>query len=330
MIKMEKVNCAICDMDEAQKLLIKNSFNIVRCKNCGLVYIDPRPTKEELIDFYLFKSDRDKSHQNIDGDRENIEKFKNKLSIIEKFSKDRGKILDIGCSTGSFLRIARDAGWEVYGIEIDTNKVAHAKDEYGLNVQAKELMETKFPDKYFDAITLFDSLEHMLNPLNTLNEISRILKQSGILILTTPNVSGLLPRLTYTLFARTIGVWEHPTPPAHLYQFSKRTVERLLERAGYKVIKLITEPIPFKYTVGKLENAIIDVLKQRRNKDTIQKVPSSLNETITGYRYLKSIPRKMVRGICWILVGLVCPLAKLLKSEDSILVITRRNFKWTN
>ena len=321
---MEKVNCAICDMDDTKRILIKNSFNIVRCKSCGLIYINPRPTEEELINFYSSKSDRDKSYQKINGDRKNIEKLKNRLNIIEKFSENRGNILDIGCSTGLFLKMARDVGWEVYGNDIDEDKIKYAKENYGLDVQCRELMETKFPDDYFDVVTLFDSLEHMSKPLNTLKEISRILNQNGFLLLSTPNIGGLLPRLTYTLFARTIGAWEHPAPPAHLYQFSKRTIKRLLGKAGYKVIKLITEPIPFKYTMGKLENAIVDALKERRKKNATQKISSNLNETITRHQYLKSIPRKIVRETCCILVGLVYSLAKLLKRQDSMLVIASK------
>lgn len=321
---MEKVNCIICDMDNTKRLLVKNSFNIVMCRNCSLIYINPRPTAEELINFYLSKTDRNKSYQKINGDRKNIEKLENRLNIIEKFSENRGKILDIGCSTGLFLKIARDVDWEVYGNDIDEDKIKYAKENYGLDVQCRELIETKFPDDYFDVVTLFDSLEHMTEPLNTLKEISRILNQNGILLLSTPNIGGLLPRLTYILFARTIGAWEHPTPPAHLYQFSKRTIKRLLEKAGYKVIKFTTEPIPFKYTVGKLENSIFGALKERRKKNATQKIPSNLNETITHHQYLKSTPRKMVRGICWVLVGFIYPLAKLLRREDSMLVIASK------
>jgi len=311
-------------MDNTKRLLIKDYFNIVRCKNCGLIYVNPRPAAEELINFYSSKSDRDKSYQKINGDRKNIEKLKNRLNIIEKFSENRGKILDIGCSTGLFLKIARDVDWKVYGNDVDEDKIKYAKENYGLDVQCRELMETKFPHDYFDVVTLFDSLEHMTEPLNTLKEISRILNQNGILLLSTPNIGGLLPRLTYILFARTIGAWEHPTPPAHLYQFSKRTIKRLLEKAGYKVIKFTTEPIPFKYTVGKLENSIVDALKGKIDKTTIQRSFSNPKRAIPTPCNFNSVSRKLVRIICWILVGMIYPLAKLLKMEDSMLVGTRK------
>ncbi len=321
---MEKVNCVICKWDNTKRLLVKNSFNIVMCRNCSLIYINPRPTAEELINFYLSKTDRNKSYQKINGDRKNIEKLENRLNIIEEFSENRGKILDIGCSTGLFLKIARDTGWEVYGNDVDEDKIKYAKENYGLDVQCRELTETKFPDDYFDVVTLFDSLEHMTEPLNTLKEISRILNRNGILLLSTPNIDGLLPRLTYILFARTISAWEHPTPPAHLYQFSKRTIKQLLKKAGYKVIKLTTEPIPFKYTVGKLENSIVDALKGKINKTTIQRSFSNPKRAIPTPCNFNSVPRELARIICWILVGMIYPLAKLLKMEDSMLVGARK------
>lgn len=322
---MERVNCVICDIDNTKRLLIKDSFNIVMCKNCGLIYVNPRLTKKELINFYLCKSNKNTSYEDIDGEKKHIQKFKNRLKLIEKFFDTPGKILDIGCSTGLFLKMARDVGWEVYGNDIDENKIRYARNRYGLNVRCGELIDLRFPGKCFDVVTLFDSIEHLTDPLSILKEISRLLKKNGILVITTPNSAGLLPKLTYFLFAKTIGAWEHPTPPGHIYQFSQETIKKLLQKAHFKPVNFVSEQIDIQYSAGKLENAIIQSLKERKLHADGNEDKSSHN---TGgsliYRKAKKMPRKIIGWVCLVIVGVITVFAKLSKKGDSVLVVAER------
>jgi len=332
---MENVNCIICGLDNTQKLLIKNSYNIVKCKNCGLVYVNPRPTKEELV--RLYSSDNNKLWD-LDGYMHNskIEKFKNGLEIIHKFTQSRGKILDIGCSTGLFLNMAKKSGWETYGIDINEKAIEYAKTKYNLNVKAQDLETSNFPSNYFDVVTLFDSIEHMPNPLFALREAYRILKPNGLLLITTPNIDGLFPKITYYLFAKTIGAWEHPTPPGHLYQFSQKTISKLLDRAKFNIIYFKSFEIPRHYTVGKLENAIIDAFKQRLkfSKGLVNKTNNKNQEKIHAYgnqssimKQIKKLPRISIRVMSWMLVFFIYPIANFLEKGDSMLLIAKKKQK---
>lgn len=333
---MEHVDCAICDVDDTKRLLIKNGYNLVKCNRCGLVYINPRPTEAELVRFYSFDNYH-KSHHirpNYEAQEKLFRKYRYRLGLIERFVRG-GKILDVGCSVGSFLTVAKAAGWQTYGTEMNEDIAIYAQTNYGLDVSVGKLESLNFPTAYFDIVTLFDSLEHMLDPLGTLREVHRILRADGLVVITTPNINGLLPRVTYLLFGKSLGAWEHPTPPAHTYQFSVRTLLRLLEKANFDRIKTISEQIAMKYTAGKLENALIDSLQKRENPKAESAVPlavpsfqfppkSFLPPSRGRFHLVKKIPRLTIRLICYGLICSIYPLAKLTQRSDSMLVIARK------
>ena len=122
------MKCAICNIDNTSKLLVKNSFNVVKCKNCGLVYINPRLTEKELTNFY---SSGDYHAEHHDGNRQiwMREKFDNRISLIETFCKKRGKILDVGCNYGSLIYNSYKFGYKkVYGLDINSENIKIGKN----------------------------------------------------------------------------------------------------------------------------------------------------------------------------------------------------------
>jgi len=327
--KFEKVNCVLCGADHTNTLLIKDDYNIEKCKNCSLVYINPRPTKEELTNLY---SNDDFSDIDDATQKSILKKLRTGLDLIHQYCSGPGEILDIGCSTGYFLNFARDFGWKTLGIDVNQNVIEYAKKKFNLDVKAGELEESNFPDNQFDAVTLFDVIEHLPNPLLTLKEVYRIVKPNGIVLLTTPNIDGIFPKLTYFLFAKTIGAWEHPTPPGHLYQFSRRTIRRILENANLKVLFIKSYEIPLQYTVGKLENSIIESIKNNyvnstnstKNYLTDNDTFKNSNGTYSLLDKVKKIPRVIVKVACWVLVFLIYFIAHILKKGDSIFVIAQK------
>jgi 2-polyprenyl-3-methyl-5-hydroxy-6-metoxy-1,4-benzoquinol methylase len=176
--------------------------------------------------------------------------------FVKKF-KTRGRLLDIGCSAGFFLKVARDFGWETCGLEISEDTAAIATQRYGLQVIVGSLQESTFPPGYFDVVTLWDVLEHLQDPKKTLSIINQILTTDGIVVISTPNIDGLFPRLSYKV-AKVINFWRHPEPPRHLFQFSKKTLGRLLERTGFAMSQVRDERIPIGYTFGSPKELIRD------------------------------------------------------------------------
>ena len=336
MYNVERVNCTICNSDNAQQLLVKNSFNIVQCKACGLIYVNPRPTERELANFYMSRSKQHTLMDTLLKKKDYEQKFKQRLKTIERFFDMPGKMLDVGCSTGQFLNIARDSGWEVCGNDVDENKIAYARNTYGLQVYSQKLREIGFPNESFEVITLFDSIEHLTDPLSILEEISRILKEDGVLVITTPNSDGLLPRLTYFLFAKTIGAWEHPTPPGHLCQFSRDTITKLLQRADFHVVDIVSEHIPLRYTVEKFVNSVIVAIKEKIGRKLLIKEDKrrewggkkeGRREKLSRAQFLKAVSRVSLSCISWVIVVFISIFAHILRRGDSMMVVAKRRVK---
>lgn len=146
-----------------------------------------------------------------------------------KMTKENKRLLDVGSGSGCFLAQMRDFGWEVEGIEPNPTGVRIARQSYGLDkVYEGNLKEIYFPDEYFDVITMHHVIEHLTNPIETLNECSRILKSKGRIVIVTPNIESLVHRL----FGR---FWASLDPPRHIYIFSQSTLKDCILQSGLKI-----------------------------------------------------------------------------------------------
>ena len=208
--------------------------------------------REELKRLYSFKAGY---HVRFRDDDKECQKYiaeaQRHYEFINRYKK-HGRILDIGCSAGFFLKVARDHNWDAHGLDIAEDTAALAAERYGFNVTVGSLEESTFPPNYFDVVTLWDVLEHLDDPKKTLSIVNRIIKDTGILVISTPNIDGLFPKLSYKL-ARLLDYWPHPEPPRHLFQFSKKTLSHLVELTAFKVIEIQDERIPIGYTFGSLK-----------------------------------------------------------------------------
>jgi 2-polyprenyl-3-methyl-5-hydroxy-6-metoxy-1,4-benzoquinol methylase len=241
--------CPLCGADRAAVLFVKNGYRIVRCAACDVAYVENRPSRHEIAEIYSFSSGyhRDLADPGSPATARHATAAKRYLDLIEAHRKG-GRILDVGCSVGIFLDAARRSGWEVYGVEFSKDTAALARAS-GLNVLTGTLADTSFPNEFFDVVTLWDVLEHLSDPLETLKAINPLLTNNGILGLSTPNVDGLFPRLSLAL-AGLAGVWPHPEPPYHLFQFSKETLAQVLSGSGFEAVRVVDRRIPLTYTFG--------------------------------------------------------------------------------
>ena len=233
---MEKyVKCNLCGSDNTNLLYTKDSFKIVICKNCGLVYINPRLDSKTLDQLYN-KDNKDFDDQHfktninyyINTKKDDKKTFERRLNLIQKYKK-QGKLLDIGCSIGTFLDIARKNGWDTFGIDLSKASIDYCTKELKLNVKQGKLEDIKFPSNSFDVVIMSDLLEHVPNPMATLKEANRILKKDGLLFITTPNIGSTTARLMKTR-------WVHLKPREHIYYFTPKTIEKALSKTGFKLI----------------------------------------------------------------------------------------------
>jgi len=316
--------CPLCSGTARRRLVTKHGCDVVRCRGCGLVYVWPRPPREELDALYSAGG----YHAEVD-DAERRRTFARRLRELEALAGGPGRLLDVGCSKGHSLEVARDAGWRATGVEVNRRAADEARAR-GLDVRDGHLAGQELDDASFDAVTLFDVLEHTGEPLAMLGACRRLLRPGGLLAVTTPDVGGLVPRLTYALFGLTLGAWGHPTPPGHLVEFSRRTLRRALAEAGFEVLRERSEHIPIAYAAGKLENSIMDVLAGRhRERPTASDPPPRDPDARSaaqrgGGRVFRRLPRYGVRAVSWAVVGMAGLLARGAGWGDSRWVVARK------
>jgi len=295
--------CAVCDTGAYDRLVVRKGHQMVRCRQCGLVYMSPRPRNEEQ--FHALYTNHTYCARQIRhaSSPKRMREAHWRLDQVEQHAAGRGRLLDVGCSAASFLVAARDRGWNVAGLDVSRGAIEHATSVHGLSASIGTLEDARFPSGSFDVVTLFECIEHMARPARALEAAARLLRPDGLLVITTPNIDGLVPRVTYHLLARTIGAWEHPTPPHHLYQFSRRTLTALLERTGFRVVAHRTRPMGLRYTAKQMQSAILDALKRRYgwSAPASASLPAGTGQSAPGAATTVSLPwaasRRAVRNI---------------------------------
>jgi 2-polyprenyl-3-methyl-5-hydroxy-6-metoxy-1,4-benzoquinol methylase len=234
--------CAICGHTETVYLCSKNGYMLLRCRACELVFVANPPADDELE--LIYANDRG-YHTELPR---HVSAARGHLRDLQNY-KRAAQLLEIGCAAGTFLKVARDAGWTVRGIELSDDTAEIARRNFGIDVTTGTLAEGIFAPRSFDAVVLWNVVEHLADPVCVLRIVKSILKDDGVLLMETPNVDGLFSRLSYGLSSDG-RFWRHPQPPTHLFEFSKKSLQRTLEAAGLRTIGIADRRIPLSCSFG--------------------------------------------------------------------------------
>jgi 2-polyprenyl-3-methyl-5-hydroxy-6-metoxy-1,4-benzoquinol methylase len=240
---LESVPCNLCGANdfeiiyppryaEAKPDEILNTFRssgdevlldqLVRCKNCGLQYLNPRLKADVVLEGYGAGSDETFISQAAGRERT----FAKSLKFIEKFHPQRGRLLDVGTAGGSFLAVATQAGWDVAGCEPNRWLCEWGNKHYGLNIVSGTIFDMKLPDAAFDVVTLWDVLEHTPDPKAVLKECANVLKPGGLLVVNYPDIHSSIARLMGRRWVFLLSV--------HLYYFTSETLKAVLSQGGFR------------------------------------------------------------------------------------------------
>lgn len=230
--------------------MIPGTWSFRQCSNpqCAIYWLDPAPVETELWKAYT----RYHTHT-----RQSSDKFgRSVLSVVNRLLKllllpvwtvngmraemkhlrfmtlehDKpGRLVDVGCGAGRFLRRMQKRGWEAEGVEFDPQAARKVTARYGIRVHVGDLRAAALADDSYDVVTMNQVMEHVFDPRGTLSECLRILKPGGKLIMTTPNVNSV--------GAREFGpYWRGWEPPRHLHLFSVEALKRLAVQCGFEVV----------------------------------------------------------------------------------------------
>ena len=230
------VICDLCEQNSAEIIRKAEApFQIVRCKECGLVYVDPQPAREFMSVHY----NEDYYKEWIETQMERrIPMWRKRLKGLLKYKKN-GHLLDVGFGCGTFLKLAKERGFDVRGTEISEYACQYVKDKLGLDVFCGDLKKARFPEESFDVVTVWHTLEHLPSPSKTLEEIHRILRKDGLLVVAVPNLNNFITRILYFLARwKKLKLFSVEAKELHLYHFSTHTLNAILEKTGFQVKKI--------------------------------------------------------------------------------------------
>jgi SAM-dependent methyltransferase len=234
---MTEPSCSICGSTRVQKLYEsfdywynRKNFKAIfyECKNCYLIFQSPIPPKEKIADLYPGEYITDTPKRGYLYELG----LRNRCQVILNHKK-YGKLLDIGCSTGEFIRAMHDwYNWEVTGIELDHQAAQIGITKHQLNIISGDFDNLDLSGHNYDVITLWDVLEHLPDPEKTISKIRTLLKSDGIVVIRVPNADSWDAKVFNQY-------WAGFDPPRHFYIFRKITLKNLLTRNGFIHQKVI-------------------------------------------------------------------------------------------
>jgi SAM-dependent methyltransferase len=219
--------CVVCGSVERDRELTLGSYDILRC-DCGLRVLAPEPAEQTLVEVF---DDGEIYGGAFDLSDALLERAHRSLIAAERFVKP-GRILDVGFGLGFLLEAARDRGWSCVGVDPSQFSVERARRQ-GFEAHLGLLQDLKLPEASFDAVSLMQVVEHILDPRDLLAECRRVLRPGGALLVATPNPASLLA----TVKREGFNYW---IPPVHCVWYSPDALHRLLVDAGLEPVRLGT------------------------------------------------------------------------------------------
>jgi len=238
--------CPLCNSGHFNNYIVvkdhavsKESFTLCKCQKCGFIFTNPRPDPKNIDQYY--QSDNYVSHTDKGNNIINIlykivrtYTINIKVNWINKYVKNKGRLLDFGCGTGYFLNRASKNGWNVVGVEPNEKASAIAAENKALKVY--RTVKDLDAENKFDAITLFHVLEHIHDLRPTLNLLLDRLKKRGTLFLAVPN-NASHDAIKYK------EDWAALDVPRHLYHFTQETMAKLAEEFDLRLV----DTVPMKF-----------------------------------------------------------------------------------
>jgi hypothetical protein len=223
--------CVVCG-GALEPAFVKEGFELVSCTTCGLLMRRTLPGHDELEEIYApeyFALDADHpvdGYADYIGDAErHRETARRRLALLNRFIPALGKLLDIGAAAGFFVDEARRAGWDAEGVDVAAHIVTWGRRELGAPLRVGGIADV---DDTYAAVTMWDYIEHSLDPVGDLARAHELLAPAGVVALSTGDRDSLAARVSGKR-------WHLLTPRHHNFFFSARTLTRLLERTGFAV-----------------------------------------------------------------------------------------------
>lgn len=304
--------CECCGGNTQLLRIRKRGYGFYQCMHCETAFVYPIPTSAILQKLYS----KENSYLAVPQD-ESAHVISREASFIHqmliKHQNTPGRLLDVGCSTGSTLQSLCLLGWKGMGCEINEAAVAMALQK-GLEVIHADLKDINIPRASLDVVHMGNVLEHLQEPATVIRKAHQLLKMNGLLILRIPNARSGLALLSLWVSKITRLPWVHSEAPYHLVEYTPMGIRLLLERNKFRVLALNVSGRPgLPYLVGAF--GWFDELKKRIKVNGRYR----LNSEVVRY-----IPKLAVASIIVLFIVIGANIADRFRKSGQIMTILAR------
>jgi SAM-dependent methyltransferase len=269
----EDLRCNLCGTGLAsgqRPRWVKDGHSIFECRSCGLIFRADLPTPGELLSIYAanyFQSDAGDGADGYDDYlSDNLEHRLTARRRVERLAGEvgPGRLLDVGAAAGFFMDEARQRGWDARGIDVSPEMSAWGREHLGLDLATGLFQSSGYAAGSFDAVTMWDYIEHSIDPASDFQKASEVLRPGGILMLSTGDAASVVARISGRR-------WHLLTPRHHNFFFTPGTLKRYLAESGFELLSLRHPSAHYslRYIVHKLGTMAPRSIGLRRLSDAI-------------------------------------------------------------
>jgi SAM-dependent methyltransferase len=239
--------CPVCDGTRLQRGYDLGEFEVLRCAACQTAWRSNMYTPEQVAAMYEDEPYEEHPFFGYDSDAESLRtvpryrRFEQALDVLER-EVGVGRLLDVGCGAGTFMAIAASHGWDVYGVEMNQALVDEAERAVGAGRLTCGAFEALDPAEHsYDVITMWDVIEHVLDPDAFIARAQSMLRPGGVMVLCTPDEESLLANTGKAIHRISGGRWSYPAlalhPRYHTFFFSGTSLENLFVSRDMTVVE---------------------------------------------------------------------------------------------
>ncbi len=226
-------------------------LRVFRCVDCGMMFLNPHLSPKGMKKVFsspelLRKINRflsDYCEQKTWETPQTLSIYRRILKKIGNFLSHKGKLMDIGCGQGTFLKLAVEEGWQAFGVEPNCSNAPELKQTYGIEIDTHDFFEASFTQGEFETVSLWDLIEHVPNPAEMIRRCKQMLKPEGLLVIATPNHFSFLDFLaafTYRMSFGKLGyALEKLYTADHTLYFTDTTLKLLLQKEGFSILEVV-------------------------------------------------------------------------------------------
>lgn len=258
MIPEDETGCPLCNSSRRSLYYELGRSKALKCSDCGMKYVSPRLSRNQLSKYYadvykdpLFGKDFEgRKHDVFNDDEERRRKIRDRHYEIDTTMRfvEKGRILDIGSGAGLYFEGLKGS-YDLHGIEVSPVAAEYVAKRFNAQVFVGDTDDAEYGEGAFDVINMTYVVEHLLAPLPTMQKVVRWLRKGGLLLVSSPNWGGIVPKLYREFFRLN-------DPCQHINLWDTKSIGRFLHRLGLNDVKIY---FPFfrteyfnRYEVGRL------------------------------------------------------------------------------